>query len=49
VIAVLGDWLHVVIPQGEPGWMMDVNGTDGYVKASDVMEAATSVQLDWME
>lgn len=49
VIAVLGDWLHVVIPQGEIGWMMDVNGTDGYVKASDVTQAATSAQLDWME
>ncbi len=49
VIAVCGDWLHVVIPQGEIGWMMDVNGTDGYVKASDVIEAATSIQLDWME
>lgn len=49
VIAVVGDWLHVVIPQGEPGWMMDINGTDGYVKASDVLQAATSMQLDWME
>lgn len=49
VIAVVGDWLHVVVPQGEPGWMMDVNGTDGYVKASDVLQAGTSLQLDWMD
>jgi hypothetical protein len=49
VIAELGGWMHVVIPQGDIGWMMDINGTDGYVKASDITQAATSIQLDWME
>jgi hypothetical protein len=49
VIAVCGDWLYVVIPQGALGWVMDVNGTYGYVKASDVMRAATEIQLDWLE
>lgn len=50
VLATLGDWLHVMIPsQGEPGWLMDVNGTDGYVKAGDVKIAATSLQLDWLQ
>jgi hypothetical protein len=49
VIATCGDWLHVVIPQGEIGWAMDVKGTYGYVKASDVVQAGSSIQLDWME
>jgi len=49
VIATCGDWLHVVVPQEEIGWVMDVNGTDGYVKASEVMQAATSIQIDWLE
>ena len=50
VLAERGGWLHVMVPQnGEPGWLMDVNGTDGYVKAGDVVTAATSQQLDWLE
>jgi hypothetical protein len=49
VIATCGDWLHVVVPQGDIGWMMDINGTDGYVKASDVTQADTSIQLDWLD
>ena len=48
VLAKRGGWLHVMVPQnGEPGWLMDINGTDGYVKAKDVVTAATSLQLDW--
>ena len=49
VLAVCGDWLHVMIPQGEIGWVMDMNGTSGYVKASQVAQYATPIQLDWME
>ena len=50
VLAESGNWLHVMVPQnGEPGWLMDIYGTDGYVKAGDVVTAATSQQLDWLE
>ncbi len=44
-----GGWLHVSIPQGEIGWQMDVNGTDGYVKAKDVLMGGTPLSLEWME
>lgn len=36
VMAERGDWLHVMIPQGEMGWMMDPTGLDGYIRAEDV-------------
>lgn len=49
VLAERGRWLHVMIPQNEIGWMMDVNGTDGYVLASDVRTASSALQLDWMQ
>jgi len=50
VLAEIGGWLHVMVPQeGDPGWLMDINGTDGYVKAKDVVTAATSQQLVWMQ
>lgn len=49
VLAEIDGWYHVMIPQsGDPGWLMDVNGTDGYLKQSDVVTAATSLQLDWL-
>jgi len=35
VLAERGDWLHVMLPQGELGWMMDLNGLDGYIRAED--------------
>lgn len=35
VLAVCGEWLHVLLPQGELGWMMDINGLDGYIRAGD--------------
>jgi len=50
ILAETGSWLHVMIPQGgEPGWLMDTQGTDGYLKKSAVVTAATSLQLDWLE
>lgn len=36
ILAQCGDWLHVLIPQGELGGIMDVNGTDGYVKEEEI-------------
>ena len=36
ILAQCGDWLHVMIPQGELGSIMDVNGTDGYVKGDEI-------------
>lgn len=36
ILAQCGDWLHVMIPQGELGSIMDVNGTDGYVKEEEI-------------
>ena len=44
-----GDWLYVDIPQGEMNWMMDPEGTFGYVRKSDVIQAATACHLDWMD
>lgn len=49
VLAERGNWLHVMIPQGEIDWMMDVNGTDGYIRKEDVRTAANVLQLDWMD
>lgn len=49
VLAECGDWLHVMVPSGEMHWMMDVNGTDGYVKKSSVVMAATQLQLEWKQ
>ena len=43
-----GDWLYVCVPQGELGWLMDVDGTYGYVHKNDVVIAATAIQLDWI-
>ena len=31
----------------EVGWLMDVDGQYGFVKAADVRTAASFVQLDW--
>ncbi len=44
-----GGWLHVTVPAGEIAWQMDVNGTDGYVKADDVLMAGSKLALEWME
>ena len=44
-----GDWLYVDIPSGEMNWLMDPEGTFGYVQKSDVIQAATACHLDWMD
>lgn len=49
VLAERGDWLHVMIPQGEISWMMDVDGIDGYVRARDVRQGVSAQQLEWTE
>lgn len=47
VILEEGDWLYVVVPRGDIGWLMDVDGTYGYVRRSDVRVAAMEACLDW--
>jgi len=49
VVAVRGKWLYVSIPQGDIDWMMDINGTYGFVKAGNVTQAVTPIQLEWMD
>lgn len=49
VLAERGEWLHVMIPQGEIGWMMDADGVDGYVRAREVRQGASAMQLEWMQ
>ena len=44
-----GGWLHVSIPQGDMQWQMDLNGTDGYVKKSDVLLGGTPLVLEWKQ
>lgn len=48
VISEEGGWFYVVVPQGEIGWLMDVEGTYGYVHPGDVTLAATAIQTDWI-
>ena len=43
------DWLYVDIPRGEMNWLMDPEGTFGYVHKNDVIQATTACQLDWMD
>ncbi len=49
IITEQNGWLYVVVPQGDIGWFMDVNGTYGYVKQDDVRTASSSLALDWIE
>ena len=44
-----GDWLYVDVPRGEMTFLMDPEGTFGYVRASDVHTALLPGQLDWMK
>ncbi len=49
VIIDNGDWLYVDVPQGEIGFLMDVEGTFGYVRKSDVTFLSTIPGLNWAE
>lgn len=40
-----GLWLHVCVPRGEIGWLMDIEGTYGYLRTSDVQVAPTLRRL----
>ena len=44
-----GDWLYVDVPRGEMTWLMDMEGSFGYVRKSDVLTASSVCQLEWME
>ena len=44
-----GDWLYVDIPGGELNWLMDSEGTFGYVHKNDILQAPTPCQLDWID
>lgn len=50
ILAETGSWLHVMIPSGEIGWMMDINGTDGYVKKDEIKQInITALPLQEMQ
>ena len=49
VLCEYDGWLYVCVPRNEPGWLMDVDGQYGFVKAADVRTAASFVQLDWQK
>ncbi|MBR3742601.1 MAG: hypothetical protein IKN04_19470, partial [Clostridia bacterium] len=49
VVIENGDWLYVDVPQGEIGFLMDVDGAFGYVRKSDVAFQPTIPGLDWAE
>jgi len=50
ILAETGSWLHVMIPSGEIGWMMDVDGTDGYVKKDEIKQInITALPLQEMQ
>lgn len=34
-------WLYVMIPRGDIGWEMDLDGTSGYVRASEVLQGVS--------
>ncbi len=49
VIIENGDWLYVDVPQGEIGFLMDVEGAFGYVRKSGVTFLSIIPGLDWAE
>lgn len=50
LLAERGDWLHVMIPSGEIGWMMDTNGVDGYVRKDAIREISmTALPMEKQE
>ena len=44
-----GDWLYVDVPRGEMTWLMDMEGSFGFVRKSDVFTASSVCRLEWME
>ena len=44
-----GDRLYVDIPGGKLTWMMDPEGSFGYVRRNDITQASTECQPDWMD
>ena len=49
VIFESGDWLYVDIPSGKMNWVMDPEGTFGFVHRNDVLEMSASCLIDWPE
>ena len=49
VIIENDDWLYVDVPQGEIEFLMDVDGTFGYVRKADVTFLSIIPGLDWAE
>lgn len=49
VIIDNGDWLYVDVPRGDIEYLMDVEGTFGYVRKSDVTFLSTIPGLNWAE
>ncbi len=49
VLAETGNWLMVSIPQTEDDWLMRPDETIGYVKMSDVIQAGSPIQLEWLQ
>lgn len=47
VIIENDDWLYVDVPQGEIGFLMDVDGTFGYVRKAGVTFLSNIPGLDW--
>lgn len=47
IIMDQGDWLYVDVPRGDISWLMDVDGTYGYIRKSDVKVVAIESYLDW--
>ena len=49
VLGETGNWLIVSIPQSADDWLMRPDEMVGYVKMSDVIQAGSPIQLEWMQ
>lgn len=49
VLSETRDWAFVCLPRGEICWLMDPEGSYGYVRKADISIASTKSQLDWTE
>ena len=49
VIIDNGDWLYVDVPRGDIEYLMDVEGTFGYVRKADVRFLPTPAGVDWAD